>query len=173
MRSIPGNSRRLDAPGVRALWKSATDTGIVINALIDSNNVPDLERLLAAFPKLNVVLDHSLNLKAGPTLEPALDKVLRLARFRNLHAKLTFIPTGSTTGYPCADMHAPCLKIVEAYGSERCIWGSDFPCESWTPKVTYAEHLRIFQKDLALSSAARANILGNTAQRLWFNKMGQ
>jgi predicted TIM-barrel fold metal-dependent hydrolase len=65
-------------------------------------------------------------------------------------------------------MHAPCLKIVEAYGAGRCVWGSDFPCELWTPRVTYTEHLRIFQSVLPLPDQARVQILGETARRLWF-----
>ena len=76
--------------------------------------------------------------------------MLRLSRHKNLHAKLTFLPTGSTTGYPCADMHAACLKIIDAFGPERCVWGSDFPSDLWTPKVSYAEHLKIFTEALPL-----------------------
>jgi len=172
MRSIPAKDGRLDHPGVRALWKSATDGGLVINVLVGREKLAELERMLAAFPKLRVVLDHCLNLKVGPEMERILGDVLRLARFKNLHAKLTFLPTGSATGYPCADLHGACMKVVEAYGPERCVWGSDFPCELWTPRVTYAEHLRIFQKDLPLTDAARAQILGETARRLWFSGRG-
>ncbi|MGH9657194.1 MAG: amidohydrolase family protein, partial [Bryobacteraceae bacterium] len=164
MRSIPARDGRLDHPGVRALWKTALDRGLVINVLIGPDKAPECERLLADFPKLNVVLDHCLNLKAGQSPEP----VVRMARHRNLHAKLPCLPTGSATGFPCADMHAPCLKIVEAFGAERCVWGSVFPCELWTPRVTYAQHLRIFTHELALPESQRRAILEETATRLWF-----
>lgn len=169
MRSIPAKDGRFDHPGVRGLWKAATEAGIVINVLIGLDKVPELERMLAAFPKLRVVLDHCLDLRAGPKMQTVLDTVLRLSKFPNLHAKLTFLPTGSLTGYPCDDLHGPCLKVIDAYGPERCIWGSDFPCELWTPRVTYTEHLRIFQKDLPLREEARAQILGETARKLWFH----
>ena len=168
MRSIPARDRRLDHPGVRALWKSGLDAGIVINVLVGRESASELERMLGAFPGLRVVLDHCMNLKAGPTLETTLADVVRLSRHKNLHAKLTFIPTGSATGYPCADMHATCMKVVEAFGAERCIWGSDFPTGLWTPRVSYAEHLRIFTHDLPLREAQRTAILGETASRLWF-----
>ena len=26
-------------------------------------------------------------------------------------------------------MHEPCRKIIAAYTPDRCVWGSDFPCE--------------------------------------------
>ncbi len=60
------------------------------------------------------------------------------------------------------------------------IWGSDFPCELWCPKVTYARHLRIFTHDtyarhlriftheLGLDEATKNAVLGETAHRLWF-----
>jgi predicted TIM-barrel fold metal-dependent hydrolase len=65
-------------------------------------------------------------------------------------------------------MHEPCRKILNAFGPERCVWGSDFPCELWTPRVSYAEHLKIFVEALELSEKARVQILGETARRLWF-----
>jgi len=114
------------------------------------------------------VVDHCLNLKAGPDMQPILDDVLSLARLSNLNAKLSFIPTGSAEEYPCRDMHAACKSIIEAFGPERCVWGSDFPCELWCPKVTYAQHLKIFTHDLGLTEAEKKSILADTPRRLWF-----
>jgi len=170
MRSIPASDGRLDHPGVRALWEVALEQGIVINVLIGPEKADQADRMLADFPKLQVVLDHCLNLKAGPNLDSTLEKVLHLSQRPNLHAKLTFIPTGSAAGFPCADMHDACLKVIDAFGPERCVWGSDFPCELWTPKVSYAEHLKIFTEVLPLKIRAREQILGETANRLWFGR---
>jgi len=136
--------------------------------LTNRDKADQVDRLLADFPRLPVVLDHCLNLRVGPDLDETLEAVLFLSRRPNLHAKVTFVPTGSATGYPCEDMHATAMRVIEAYGPERCVWGSDFPCELWTPKVSYAEHLRIFREDLPLSDAAREQVLGATARRLWF-----
>ena len=91
-----------------------------------------------------------------------------MARYPNLYAKVDFISTGTEIGYPGADLHDAALRIIEAYGPERCVWGSNFPNALWTPKITYSEHLRIFTHDLPLSSQARAQVLGQTAKRLWF-----
>jgi L-fuconolactonase len=168
MRSIPARDGRLVHPGVEALWRTALELGIVINVLVGADKADQVEAMLAKFPKLPVVLDHCMNLKSGPELAPALKVVQGLARFANLHAKLTFVPTGSATGYPCADMHGACLEVVKAFGAERCVWGSDFPNSLWTPKVTFAEHLRIFRDELPFTSADRRRILGETANRLWF-----
>ncbi len=168
MRSIAARNGRFDHDGVRALWKTALDEGIVINALSGLKVADQVDQLVGEFPALRVVLDHCLNPEVGPNLEATVEQVLKMSRRRNLHAKLTFLPTGSKTGYPCEDMHATCRAFIDAFSPERCVWGSDFPCELWTPRVSYAEHLKIFNEALGLSERARVQILGETARRLWF-----
>ena len=170
MRSIPAKSSRLDDPGVARLWATAERLGIVINALVNRDKRTELESLVGRHPRLRVVVDHCLNLKAGPDMQRTLDDMIALARLSTVHAKLTFIPTGSAEEFPCRDMHDACRAIIRAFGPERCVWGSDFPCELWCPKVTYAQHLRIFTHELGLDEATRNAVLGETALRLWFGR---
>ncbi len=169
MRSIPAANGSYDHPGVRQLWREATSLGIVINSLIPLSLADELATLLRDFPDLHVVLDHCLSLKAGPEYEATVAKVLELSQHPNLHAKLTFIPTGSAQERPFGDMHDACKRFIEAFGPERCVWGSDFPCELWCPKETYEGHLRIFTEELGLSKGEQDAILGGTAERLWFS----
>jgi len=171
LRSIPSPSHKtgFDDPGVRALWKTALDHGLTVDIfLMRLEMVESAEKLLREFPQLKVGFCHCMDLKPGPLYEPTLAAVLRLARYKNLHPKLDFIGTGTTKRYPCDDLHEACINIVNAYGAERCVWGSCFPCELWTPKVSYAEHLKIFTDALPLTDHARRQILGETARRLWF-----
>jgi predicted TIM-barrel fold metal-dependent hydrolase len=168
LRSVPAASGRLDDPGVDALWTTADRLGIVVNVLVSRDKSEEVELLARRHGSLRVVLDHCFNLKAGPGLEPALGDLQRLARLPNLHAKLTFIPTGSMLEYPCRDLHEACHRVIAAFGAQRCVWGSDFPCALWCPRVTYAQHLAIFTRELGLGAEAKAAILGETARRLWF-----
>jgi L-fuconolactonase len=107
----------------------------------------------------------------GPDYDAILNDVLRLGRFKNLHAKLTFVPTGSKQKYPCADIHDAVMNIVEAFGADRCVWGSDFPSELWTPGISYSQHLQIFLNDILFADQARQKILGLTAKKLWFPEL--
>lgn len=168
MRSIPAESGKLDDPGVAALWSKAEELGVVINALVNADRQGEIEALVARHPKLRVVIDHCLNIKAGPTLAPAVKAMQALAALPTVHAKLTFIPTGTAEDYPFRDMHDACHAVIEAFGPERCVWGSDFPCELWCPNVSYADHLKIFTQELGLDASAQREILGQTAKRLWF-----
>src|SRR5215467_15040239 len=168
----PGHKTGFDDAGVRALWKTAADEGLTVDIfLMRPELVPSATKLIQEFPKLTIGFCHCMDLKPGPLLEPNLEAVLKLSRFRNLYPKLDFIGTGTQQKYPCEDLHEPCLKIIDAYGPERCVWTSCFPNALWTPKITYAEHLRIFTEALPLKSEVRSQILGETARRLWFPEL--
>ena len=63
------------------------------------------------------------------------------------------------------------LKVIDAYGPERCVWASVYPNQLWTPKITYAEHLKIFTHALGLKEEAKRSILGETARKIWFPEL--
>jgi predicted TIM-barrel fold metal-dependent hydrolase len=168
MRSVAAKSGKLDDPGVDALWTTAERLGIVINVLTTVEKRAEIETLVRRHPNLRVVIDHCLYIAAGPKLEPTVEAMLALAKFPNTYAKLSFIPAGSAEEYPCRDMHDPCREVIKAFGPERCVWGSCFPCDLWCPKVTYAQHLKILTNELGLDAKAQQLILGETPKRLWF-----
>lgn len=173
LRSIPGRkSKTFDDDGVRRLWKTCADVGATVDIfLMHPEWVAGAEKLLRTFPKIIVGFDHCMDLKPGPRYEKTLSEVLRLSKYKNLYPKVDFISTGTKIGFPGNDLHAAALKIIDTYGPERCVWGSNFPNALWTPKLTYAEHLKIFTHELPLSEKARAAVLGETAQRLWFPRL--
>nr|MDQ2899998.1 amidohydrolase [Acidobacteriota bacterium] len=171
LRSVPSPSRNtgFDDPGVRDLWKMAANEGLTIDIfLMRLEMVPSATKLIREFPDLTVGFCHCMDLKPGTLLAPKLESILSLSRFRNIYPKLDFIGTGTARKFPCEDLHEPCLKIIDAYGPERCVWTSCFPNDLWTPNITYSEHLRIFTEVLPLKTEARRAILGETARRLWF-----
>jgi L-fuconolactonase len=170
LRSIPSPARNsFDDPGVRALWKVVVDEGVSVDIfLMRPEMVESATKLLRDYPGLTVGFCHCMDLKPGPALASSLKTVCDLARFKNLYAKVDFIGTGTQRKYPCEDLHDAALRVIDAYGPERCVWGSCFPNQLWTPKVSYAEHLRIFTEALPLKDAARRAILGETARKIWF-----
>ena len=170
LRSTPGNQRAtFDHDGVRKLWRTCVEVGATVDVfLMQPGHVEGVEKLLREFPDLIVGFCHCMDLKPGPFYDQVLGAVLRLSKYDNLYAKVDFISTGSESGFPGEDLHAAALEIIAAYGPERCVWGSNFPNSLWTPGFTYAQHLQIFTEILPLSSAARAQVLGETARRLWF-----
>jgi L-fuconolactonase len=169
LRSYPIADRSLNRPGMRALWGKAAELGITVSACVSADRIGELAAMVSSFPGLPVVIDHCLITHAMEDLPAILEGFLGLTRFPNVYAKLSFLPLGSSEDYPYRDMHEPCKRIIAAFGPERCVWGNTFPCELWSRKSTYSQNLRLFTTELDLSDAAKAFILGETANRLWFN----
>ncbi len=171
LRSVPAGGRRLDHPGVRALWKSAYEHSLVVNLLIGEDLADEALRLLDDYPELPVVLDHSLQMQPDGDVKAKLAALRRLASRPNCHAKLSFIangPEGCADGFPCARFQDVVLEVIALFGPERCAWGAHFPLEKYAPRLSYGEHLRIYLEALPLAAAARRHIVGETANRLWF-----
>ena len=174
LRSVPAPGNRLDHPGVRALWRAASEEGLPVNVLGGHELESQLDVLLADFRSLPVVLDHSLRLQAGARVEETLPALERLSRHRHLYTKLSFIANGERgcrDGWPCSSMHRTVLRVIDLFGAERCAWGSHFPTEKYARPLSYGQHLDIFRKQLPLTEGTRRQILGETARRLWFPEL--
>jgi predicted TIM-barrel fold metal-dependent hydrolase len=170
LRSYQAADGRLEHPGVIKLWEAAQRAGLVVSVRVGREKTRDLAALLERFPGLPVVLDHCMYLSAGRDYDKTLADVLALARFPSLHAKLSFLATGTARPYPFSDMHDASRQIIRAYGPDRCLWGSAFPCELWCPKTTYAEQVRLFTGELGLDASEQELVLGKTAHRLYFER---
>jgi len=158
-----------DHAGAHRLWQKARELDVVICAHIQSQFTSELACLLKAYPEVPVVLDHAAYPKAVDGVDSeTVRRVVDLAGFENLNVKLTFAVTGSDEDYPFGDMTTIVKKIVQAFGADRCMWGSDFPCELWLKKATYAQHLALVKDVWGLSEGEQTAILETTPMRVWF-----
>ncbi len=140
----------------RSLWETAVSLELQVIVTILPHQLDELEEALALHPDASVSLDHCA-FATPADLEP-------LVRHPGLHLKLTPHVLDAATR---AD-DDPSLRVealVERFGAERIMWGSDF-CQthdrSYGERVAQAEHaLR------RLSDADRAMCLGGVARRLW------
>ncbi len=151
------------------LWAAAGALQAVVCAHVHAEHLCELGELLARFPGVPVVLDHC----AYPQVEEGaggdvLRQVRALANCENLYAKLTFGITSSRQSYPFVDTHAMLRYAIDAFGPERCMWGSDFPCEHWLKKASYAQHLAVFTDELGLSENEKDQVLGRVAERVFW-----
>lgn len=161
---------RYDHPGHSALWEAARSLDVVVCSHVQSRFLPELAVLLERYPEVPVVLDHAAYPKASDGVDSdTVRSVIELARFRQLHIKMSFAVTGSDEEYPFGDTHAIVRAILDAYGADRCMWGSDFPCEHWLKKASYSQHLDVFRNEIGLSDGEQDAVLNTTASRIWFS----
>ena len=91
--------------------------------------------------------------------------MLALARFPNVAIKISGACTLSRVGYPFDDIWPSLLAIIEAYGIERCLWGTD-----WTRAVevvTLEDSVNAFKTTPRLSDADRSALLGESLAAIY------
>lgn len=149
-------------PGAVAICEKARELGVVINVHANGTaHFPDVARLLTEFPEVSFCLDHCGYLK--PDEPELLAGVIELARYSNLHAKISFYAEHSVGNVVLG------RRVVDAFGPDRCMWGGNFPAELWHPKLTYGEHLAVLRDQICQGPAERQAILESTPLRVWFS----
>ena len=159
-----------DDPRTTPLWAKAAELGIPLDACAAVDEYPVLGQRAEQFPELTIILDHCGYI-SGPDFNPRVpdvEPVVAMARYPNVYAKLSFFGGASKETYPFADVHWMARRIVDAFGPERCMFGSNFPIPQYNQSFgEYRRTVDLFAEELPLTADERAWTLGGTAARLW------
>lgn len=157
-----------DDPAATPLWRKAADLGLPIDINATHAEYPQVARRIREFPSVPVILDHCGYISADLAPETlTVAPVLQLARYPNVYAKLTFLGLASQQAYPFADVHWMARQLIDAFGAERCLYGSNFPPAQYNPKMDYRQTVQLFAEAIDLSDVERTWVLGGTAATLW------
>jgi len=156
-------------PGINRVLAAGARHGLPVNILC-WGRTEQARALAARNPNTASVIDH-LGLQQ-PFEPPApaqpfadLPKVLALAREPNVAIKITGACTLSREAYPFKDIWDPLARIFEAFGIDRCMWGTD-----WTRAVkllTYQQGVDAFRNSDRLSDSDKSTLMGGTLQRVY------
>jgi len=160
----PGQAGWLADPKTFPVWERAEALTLPVCVQMRPEGAADLRHLLERFPKVPIVLDHlgRVSLSDGPPYRPAA-WLFDLAAYPNLFLKLTSRTVEqSGEGASRPDHFFP--KLVEAFGSNRIAWGSNFPAHAGP----MARLLHEAQEALvSIGSKDRDAIFSGTAKRLY------
>ena len=121
-------------------------------------------------PDTRFIIDHMgiLQPMAGQVSNKPwseLPKVLELASRRNATIKVSGACTLSKEAYPFSDIWDPLAQIFDAWGLERCLWGSD-----WTRTfalVDYKQAVGPFQMTDRLTKAEKGELMGGACAKAY------
>jgi predicted TIM-barrel fold metal-dependent hydrolase len=116
---------RFDEPGVRALWETAGELGLVIELHIGPDYGAQVAEVIRTYPDYTVLIDHLAEPHMGSAVEYA--QVLALARYDNVYMKLSGLNHFSTDAPHYLDAKAFTRLVIDAYGPDRLVWGSGTP----------------------------------------------
>ncbi|MBO0743111.1 MAG: amidohydrolase [Hyphomicrobiaceae bacterium] len=156
-------------PGINRVLAAAAKHSLPVN-LLCWGRLEQVDRMAARNPNTMLVIDHlglQQPFEPPPPKEPFADlpQVLKLAAHDNVAIKISGACTLSREAYPYNDIWAPLGRIFEAFGFDRCMWGTD-----WTRAVallTYQQGVDAFRLTDRLSASDRAALMGGTLQRVY------
>lgn len=158
-----------DDPGLNRILSAGARHGLPVNILCWGK--PALAGDLAhRNPQTQIVLDHAgLRQPFEPPVPPKpfsnLADVISLAQFDNVAIKISGVCTLSHQPFPYYDLREPLARIFEAFGMDRCMWGTD-----WTRAVellTYEQGVEAFRVMDQLSDAERSALMGGSLERIY------
>jgi len=170
------NGRGPDHPGLARIAQAAVKYDFPVN-LLCWDNLDAGMALIDRNPDTRFIIDHLGILQ--PRVPPAppqpwadLPKVLELAKRKNVVIKVSGACTLSQKPYPFPDIWDPLARIFDAWGFERCLWGTD-----WTRAfavVNYEQAVKPFLETKRLSETERAMLMGGACAKAyrWSPKKG-
>ena len=133
-------------------WPAAEKAGVPV-MVFPPGNVPKFAPIAERHPGLTLIIDHmSLMLETAQEgkIKEAIDDVVALAKYPNVSVKLSSAPTYSFEPYPWRDMTVHLKRCFDAYGPQRCYWGTDLT--NAFAKSTYRQRVTHFTEELPFLS---------------------
>lgn len=156
-----------DDPAWRAGFARLAGTGLVFELQVFAGQAEPAERLVRDFPDQVFVLEHAgmLEDRSAQGLAAWRGMLRRLAARPNCLAKLSGLGTFLRAAR-VADWRPVVAEAVQAFGPDRCMFGSNFPIEKlWT---SYAGLMEVFAACIDdLGEAERRAVLHDTAARVY------
>ena len=163
-------------PAVQPALQAMTDCGLVFDALVKSVHLPHLLALAQRYPALKIVIDHGAKPDiAGHEWQPWADGIGQIARETNASCKLSGLLTETakaaetaegTEGAQAGEVKPWVDHLLDCFGPERLIWGSDWPVLEL--RSTYSGWRQMSLTLLGnLNNTPRDAVLGGNARRLY------
>jgi predicted TIM-barrel fold metal-dependent hydrolase len=135
-------------------WPAAEKAGIPVMFLVPGQ-LSIFARIAARHPQLTLIIDHmgmnsSSRTNKITAIPAAIDQAVALAKFPNVSVKLSGAPGNSLEPYPFRDMTVYLQRLFDAYGPERCYWGTDIT--NSFAKASYRQRVTHFTEELGFLS---------------------
>jgi L-fuconolactonase len=151
------------APAIAAMQ----DHQLSLDALVLPRHLPALLTFAKRYPGLPVVIDHAAKPQiASAGQEPWRTLISQLAALPQVYCKLSGLVTEAAANWDVSQLQPYAAHVLEAFGAERVIWGSDWPVLNLA--ADYGRWLEVTDALLAsLDPWQKQQVMGGNAQRFY------
>ncbi len=153
-----------DDPALEPAFTAMVELGLRLDALVRVPHLAALDRLAARFPQLAIVIDHAAKprIDAEDGFAEWHAAIAPLAARQRVFCKLSGLLTECGSAPPEA-IEPYAEAILELFGPERTMWGSDWPVLELAS--SYAEWHELARA--CVPAAARTGVFERTAVRFY------
>jgi predicted TIM-barrel fold metal-dependent hydrolase len=142
-----GQSAQWLSDGTSDWFWAAAERHDVPVMVMAPNDVLKFGGIAERHPGLRLIVDHmGLNsVLRGKSLVPSVDNVVKLARHKNIAVKVSALPCYVDEAYPFPTLHPLVRRVVDAFGPQRCFWGTDLshlPCRYKQVVTLFTEEMK-------------------------------
>jgi L-fuconolactonase len=147
--------------------QAIAERSLVFDALIHPMHLNVIDSLATRHPDLTIVVNHAAKPDIGSRVDAGWRAGMQqIARHSNVRCKFSGLMTQLTPGTSREAVPAVFAELLEMFGVERLIWGSDWPV--LTMAATYEEWRTVSLDCIeSLGTAAQEAILGGNAIRTY------
>ena len=151
------------------MWEEIAALDAIIQFHLRAAFADQVAVIAQRYPHLRLILDH-MGYPQVDAEEAAFQPIVELARYDNVHLKLSDVAGRSQQAFPYADVHPFIEKLLSVFGAERTVWGTGYPGHhrqkhNWP---SLAQELQLIREGLPfLTDNDQEQILGGTAAQIW------
>lgn len=158
-----GTARFAELDGLMA---RLAELDLFVQIQVVDDQLPDLMPLLLR-TRTRLLIDHSGRPDVSAGLrQPAFQALLSLAGQGRTYVKLSGLSKFSREPYPYADGEPYLGALLQAFGAEHCMWGSDWPFLRATERMDIGT-LLLLAEQLLPHAAEREQVLWHTPRKLF------
>lgn len=153
-----------DDPALAAGFAAMAEQGLCLDGLVRVPHLAALERLARRMPELPIVIDHAAKPRIGAAGGYAEwhSAIAPLAERSNVFCKFSGLLT-ECAGAPAEAIEPYARAIIDMFGAERVMWGSDWPVLELA--ATYADWLGLARS--LVPASMQEDVFVRTAMRFY------
>ncbi|CAG9460000.1 unnamed protein product [Pedinophyceae sp. YPF-701] len=121
---------KMDNEVGRAMYRAAGELGVPVGHMPFkglTGHMPEIEALIADCPDTRVIIDHFGFCPCGDPSSQEWRSLLSLAKRPAVHVKLSAFFRVSAQDFPYMDTRPMIRLILDSFGPDKCLFGTDWP----------------------------------------------
>ena len=140
-------------------WPAAERLGIPVMMNVPTVP-PEVGEVARRHPNLRIIVDHMGRLRGMKDATLRLDKTIALAKYPDVHVKLTLISECTSVEYPYKNIQPEVRRLIDAFSPRRSFWGTDLSVMLSRSPCTYPQAVTLFTQEMGYSAGDLEWIMG-------------